>query len=149
MPASCAQNQQNLLLPPLRIKMALNGNWEEEITLGQPSFVHNGNIKSNGIFIIYSGKHPDDLSGHSDDICGYWADLTRTIGFAYAAHVRCQRHSRREYHRRHHCDGTGRRHLSLIFGFIAVVLALSTLGGFVVTDRMLEMFKKKIMEQIF
>jgi NAD(P) transhydrogenase subunit alpha len=34
--------------------------------------------------------------------------------------------------------------LSMIFGFIAVVLGtLNVVGGFVVTDRMLEMFKKK------
>lgn len=34
--------------------------------------------------------------------------------------------------------------LSLIMGFIAVVLGtLNVVGGFVVTDRMLEMFKKK------
>lgn len=34
--------------------------------------------------------------------------------------------------------------LSLIFGFIAVIMGtLNVVGGFVVTDRMLEMFKKK------
>jgi H+-translocating NAD(P) transhydrogenase subunit alpha len=34
--------------------------------------------------------------------------------------------------------------LSLIFGFLAVILGtLNVVGGFVVTDRMLEMFKKK------
>ena len=34
--------------------------------------------------------------------------------------------------------------LALIFGFLAVVLGtLNGVGGFVVTDRMLEMFKKK------
>ena len=34
--------------------------------------------------------------------------------------------------------------LSLILGFIAVVLGtLNVVGGFIVTDRMLEMFKKK------
>ncbi|MEI7983820.1 MAG: proton-translocating transhydrogenase family protein, partial [Bacteroidota bacterium] len=34
---------------------------------------------------------------------------------------------------------------SMILGFIAVVLGtLNVVGGFVVTDRMLEMFKKKI-----
>ncbi|HQX45220.1 MAG: NAD(P) transhydrogenase subunit alpha [Saprospiraceae bacterium] len=34
--------------------------------------------------------------------------------------------------------------LSLILGFIAVILGtLNVVGGFVVTDRMLEMFKKK------
>ncbi len=34
--------------------------------------------------------------------------------------------------------------LSLILGFIAVVMGtLNVVGGFVVTDRMLEMFKKK------
>lgn len=34
--------------------------------------------------------------------------------------------------------------LSLIFGFVAVILGtLNVVGGFVVTDRMLEMFKKK------
>jgi H+-translocating NAD(P) transhydrogenase subunit alpha len=34
--------------------------------------------------------------------------------------------------------------LSLILGFVAVILGtLNVVGGFVVTDRMLEMFKKK------
>jgi len=34
--------------------------------------------------------------------------------------------------------------LSMVFGFIAVILGtLNVVGGFVVTDRMLEMFKKK------
>lgn len=34
--------------------------------------------------------------------------------------------------------------LSMIFGFLAVVLGtLNVVGGFVVTDRMLEMFRKK------
>ena len=39
-----------------------------------------------------------------------------------------------------HADSTG----SIILGFLAVVLGtLNVVGGFVVTDRMLEMFKKK------
>jgi len=39
-----------------------------------------------------------------------------------------------------HAETTG----SMILGFIAVVLGtLNVVGGFVVTDRMLEMFKKK------
>ena len=39
-----------------------------------------------------------------------------------------------------HADNT----LSLILGFIAVILGtLNVVGGFVVTDRMLEMFRKK------
>ncbi len=39
-----------------------------------------------------------------------------------------------------HADTTG----SMILGFLAVVLGtLNVVGGFVVTDRMLEMFKKK------
>jgi H+-translocating NAD(P) transhydrogenase subunit alpha len=39
-----------------------------------------------------------------------------------------------------HAEGT----LPLVLGFIAVVLGtLNVVGGFVVTDRMLEMFKKK------
>ena len=39
-----------------------------------------------------------------------------------------------------HAEGV----LSLILGFIAVILGtLNVVGGFVVTDRMLEMFKKK------
>jgi len=34
--------------------------------------------------------------------------------------------------------------LALILGFLAVILGtLNVVGGFVVTDRMLEMFKKK------
>jgi NAD(P) transhydrogenase subunit alpha len=38
--------------------------------------------------------------------------------------------------------------LSMILGFIAVVLGtLNVVGGFVVTDRMLEMFKKKKKKQ--
>ena len=40
--------------------------------------------------------------------------------------------------------GHARDTLSLILGFIAVILGtLNVVGGFVVTDRMLEMFKKK------
>jgi NAD(P) transhydrogenase subunit alpha len=39
-----------------------------------------------------------------------------------------------------HAHGT----LAMVFGFIAVVMGtLNVVGGFVVTDRMLEMFKKK------
>jgi NAD(P) transhydrogenase subunit alpha len=39
-----------------------------------------------------------------------------------------------------HADTTG----SVIIGFLAVILGtLNVVGGFVVTDRMLEMFKKK------
>ncbi|MBE0676917.1 MAG: NAD(P) transhydrogenase subunit alpha [Bacteroidales bacterium] len=39
-----------------------------------------------------------------------------------------------------HADTTG----SMVLGFIAVVLGtLNVVGGFVVTDRMLEMFRKK------
>ena len=38
--------------------------------------------------------------------------------------------------------------LSMVLGFIAVVLGtLNVVGGFVVTDRMLEMFKKKKKQQ--
>jgi NAD(P) transhydrogenase subunit alpha len=40
--------------------------------------------------------------------------------------------------------GQAHEMLSLILGFIAVVMGtLNVVGGFVVTDRMLEMFKKK------
>lgn len=36
-------------------------------------------------------------------------------------------------------------YLALVIGFIAVVMGtLNVVGGFVVTDRMLEMFKKKV-----
>ena len=36
-----------------------------------------------------------------------------------------------------------------VLGFIAVVLgAANVFGGFVVTDRMLEMFKKKVKEEV-
>jgi NAD(P) transhydrogenase subunit alpha len=38
----------------------------------------------------------------------------------------------------------GHNYLALILGFLAVVLGtLNVVGGFVVTDRMLEMFRKK------
>ncbi len=40
--------------------------------------------------------------------------------------------------------GQAEHTLSLVLGFLAVVLGtLNVVGGFVVTDRMLEMFKKK------
>jgi NAD(P) transhydrogenase subunit alpha len=40
--------------------------------------------------------------------------------------------------------GQAHNTLSLILGFLAVILGtLNVVGGFVVTDRMLEMFKKK------
>lgn len=39
-------------------------------------------------------------------------------------------------------------HVALVLGFLAVVLGtLNVVGGFVVTDRMLEMFKKKKSKQ--
>jgi NAD(P) transhydrogenase subunit alpha len=39
--------------------------------------------------------------------------------------------------------GEGQMSMSMILGFIAVVLAtINVVGGFMVTDRMLEMFKK-------
>jgi NAD(P) transhydrogenase subunit alpha len=39
-------------------------------------------------------------------------------------------------------------HLALALGFVAVVLGtLNVVGGFVVTDRMLEMFKKKAVKK--
>lgn len=41
-------------------------------------------------------------------------------------------------------QATAENHLALILGFLAVVLGtLNVVGGFVVTDRMLDMFKKK------
>jgi NAD(P) transhydrogenase subunit alpha len=40
--------------------------------------------------------------------------------------------------------GQAENNISLILGFLAVVLGtINVVGGFVVTDRMLEMFKKK------
>ncbi len=40
--------------------------------------------------------------------------------------------------------GTGRGELSEILGFLAIVFAtINVVGGFLVTDRMLEMFKKE------
>ncbi len=40
--------------------------------------------------------------------------------------------------------GHAETNVAMIFGFLAVVLGtLNVVGGFVVTDRMLEMFKKK------
>jgi NAD(P) transhydrogenase subunit alpha len=39
--------------------------------------------------------------------------------------------------------GAGQRGLATILGFIAIILAtINVVGGFLVTDRMLEMFKK-------
>ncbi|MEO6168332.1 MAG: NAD(P) transhydrogenase subunit alpha [Chitinophagales bacterium] len=41
-------------------------------------------------------------------------------------------------------NAEGDNYLALILGFLAVILGtLNVVGGFVVTDRMLEMFKKK------
>jgi H+-translocating NAD(P) transhydrogenase subunit alpha len=41
-------------------------------------------------------------------------------------------------------EAASNNYLALILGFLAVVLGtLNVVGGFVVTDRMLEMFKKK------
>lgn len=41
-------------------------------------------------------------------------------------------------------QATAENYLALILGFLAVVLGtLNVVGGFVVTDRMLDMFKKK------
>ncbi len=44
----------------------------------------------------------------------------------------------------HYGEAEHDNYLALILGFLAVVLGtLNVVGGFVVTDRMLEMFKKK------
>lgn len=41
-------------------------------------------------------------------------------------------------------SGTGNLNISVILGLIAVILAtINVVGGFLVTDRMLQMFKKK------
>ena len=62
---------------------------------------------------------------------------------AHAADVRRQRHPRRDPRRRDHRHRSGRgRRCELVLGLVAVVLAtINMVGGFVVTDRMLEMFK--------
>jgi NAD(P) transhydrogenase subunit alpha len=40
--------------------------------------------------------------------------------------------------------GAGKKGLATILGFLAVILAtINVVGGFLVTDRMLEMFKKE------
>ena len=45
--------------------------------------------------------------------------------------------------------GTARGPLEISLGFVAVVLAtVNVVGGFVVTDRMLEMFKPKTAKQV-
>ena len=42
-------------------------------------------------------------------------------------------------------EAASNNYVALILGFLAVVLGtLNVVGGFVVTDRMLEMFKKKV-----
>jgi NAD(P) transhydrogenase subunit alpha len=39
---------------------------------------------------------------------------------------------------------SGERNISVILGFIAVIMAtINVVGGFLVTDRMLQMFKKR------
>ncbi|MDX2214428.1 MAG: NAD(P) transhydrogenase subunit alpha [Oculatellaceae cyanobacterium bins.114] len=41
-------------------------------------------------------------------------------------------------------SGTGHLNVAVIFGLIAIILAtINVVGGFLVTDRMLQMFKKK------
>lgn len=42
------------------------------------------------------------------------------------------------------CAGAGHGGLGVLLGFVAVILAtINVVGGFMVTDRMLEMFKKE------
>ena len=64
---------------------------------------------------------------------------------AHAAHVRHERHPRhRGAGRQWSCWAKPIRGSCKLIGFLAVVLgAANVVGAFVVTDRMLEMFKKK------
>ena len=63
---------------------------------------------------------------------------------AHAAHVGQQCHPRHRAGRRHDHHGHGPGAAQMVLGFFAVLLAtLNIVGGFTVTDRMLEMFKSK------
>ena len=60
------------------------------------------------------------------------------------AHVGRQLHPRHRARGRHDHRGRGHNPLSYVLAFVATVFgAANVVGGYVVTDRMLQMFKKK------
>jgi NAD(P) transhydrogenase subunit alpha len=75
---------------------------------------------------------------------GYHVVWTVTPGAAHAADGGHQRHLGHHHRRRHAGRRPDRRHDGQVAGTIAVALAaVNVFGGFLVTQRMLEMFKKK------
>ena len=70
--------------------------------------------------------------------------LAGDAGAAFAADERDQRHLVGDHRRRADRRRAGRFSFSKIMGFVAVTLAsVNIFGGFIVTQRMLQMFKKK------
>ena len=76
---------------------------------------------------------------------GFEVVVQGVLGAAHAADVGRQRDPRRHPGRRdHRRPATRTRTVALVIGLLAVVLAtVNMVGGFVVTDRMLEMFVRK------
>jgi hypothetical protein len=85
---------------------------------------------------------PDHLrAGH---LCGLPRGLDRHARAAHAADGRDQRHLGHRHRRRHAGRRADRNPLGKTMGVLAVALAaVNVFGGFLVTRRMLEMFKKK------
>ena len=79
---------------------------------------------------------------------GYYVVWTRDAGAAHAADERHQRHllgdHRRRAARRRRAPAATRSWIAKGVGFVAVILAaVNIFGGFLVTQRMLAMYKKK------
>ena len=84
----------------------------------------------------------DDL--HPQRVRRHRGDLEGLLDPAHAADVGRQRHPRRHPARRDHRHRQHRQHVALVVGLVAIVLAaVNMVGGFVVTDRMLQMFVRK------
>ncbi len=138
-----ARNLANFILE-ITNENGFTMDWKNEIFAGT-CVTLDGEITKNGGPHNY-GHIGHDLHFHPRHLHRRGGDQPRADGAAHAADVRRQRHSRHRAHRRRHRAWEWRETATLLcaLGFIAVILGtLNVVGGFVVTDRMLEMFKAK------
>src|SRR5215211_6328060 len=88
------------------------------------------------------GQSANHLHCYTYDFCRYRSYWSCAKCIAYSTNEWRQCHTRRSNYRCYNCNGQGRK--SKLLGFLAVILGtLNVVGGFVVTDRMLEMFKSR------
>ena len=156
-----AQNIVNLRdpddrAPTTRAPAAFAPDFEDEIVAGA-CVTHDGAIRHEPTRERAARRDPSRRSRRprserdrlADDLRAqrlrrHRGDLEGLLDAAHAADVGRQRHPRRHPARRDHRDRATPTGVALVVGLVAIVLAaVNMVGGFVVTDRMLQMFTRR------